>query len=391
MEKTVTEIWYSIQLGEETYNRLRTSLEDLIGFTTARILQSETDGLISINEAQFKRMQDVWKTWLNLQVQGTKWIQRQRQQAINSNILVVQRNKEYIENIPVEHAASAKKWINDGMFNRTNAPAFAENPTLTGVNVAAAPYSYCVLPELIPFSGWDYLQVKKFKSCSCLVTMYGEYIECILRNFMKKLTKQQVSFQIALSDCVHIKQHLETGEVYDRILTSNLMDYILLPDLLKLCSEMLNHSNEYATIITETITWIELCPQGDITWPLNQIKILMLLKIAMEDTKRSPFAEDDSGVSVVEYLDNSCEFVDLLRALFYTDRLKKMTGDFPTTSKTCPIPITKELGNEFQLCLRDGVRNENRIVFFRPAINRRRVTIVDGFERYLEWVPLQKK
>ena len=116
----------------------------------------------------------------------------------------------------------------------------------------------------------------------------------------------------------------------------------------------------------------------------------MLVKIAMEDTKRLSFAEDDGRMSVIEYLDNSCEFVDLLRALFYTDRLKKMTGDFPTISKTCHIPITKELGNEFQLRLRDGVRNENRIVFFRPAINRRRVTIVSGRERYLEWVPLQK-
>ena len=221
--------------------------------------------------------------------------------------------------------------------------------------------------------------------------MYGEYIECILRNFMKKLQKQQVSFQIVLSDCVHVQRHLETGEVYDRILTSNLMDYILLPDLLKLCSEMLNHSNEYSTIITETVAWKDFCPRGDLAWPANQIKVPVLLKIAMEDTGRSSFADADAGTSVIEYLDNSREFYDYLRALFYARHLKRMTGDFPTTSKTCPIPITKELGNEFQLRLRDGIQNENRIVFFRQAINRRRVSsFLSGFDRFLEWVPLQK-
>ena len=125
-----------------------------------------------------------------------------------------------------------EKWVEDGVVKRSRSQTFAENPTLTVADRVAryAPYSYQVQTDLVPFAGWDYLEVKKFKSSNCLVTMYGEYIECILRNFMAKLSKQQVSFQIALCDCMDIKQHLEEETVYDRILTSNLMDYLFLPN-----------------------------------------------------------------------------------------------------------------------------------------------------------------
>ena len=392
VEKPMTEIWYSILLTQETYELLRTSLEELISFTSAQNLLSKTAGLISVDEMHFKQLRRVWKTWLGLRVQGTKWIQKQRKEANNSEIEFVARNSGYIENVPAEHASAVKKWIDDGVFKRTQGPTFAENPTLTGTDRAAryAPYSYGLQPELFPFSGWDYVHVKKFKSSNCLVTMYGEYIECILRNFMKKLSMQQMSFQIALCDCMKIKQHLEMGTVCDRILTSNLMDYVFLPNLLKLCSQILNHDNHNATIITETILWArDIMPEGDMPWPSNTLQLPRLEKFGFEDTKRSSFGID-GGTSVSEYLDNSSEFLDYLRAMFYAYRLKELGGNGSTNQKPT-IPVIKELGNEFQLRLRDGIRNENRIVFFRPAINRRRVTIVTGMERYLEWVPLQKK
>lgn len=320
-------------------------------------------------------------------MQGTNWIQKQREKELKSDIEYVARNAAYIQNVPVQHANTLKKWLEDGIFKRSESSTFAENPTLTGTDRTArfAPYSYQVQPGLVPFAGWDYLQVKKFKSSSCLVTMYGEYIECILRNFMERLSKQQVSFQVALCDCMDIKQHLEEDSVYDRILTSNLMDYVFLPSLLDLCSQMLNHDNHHATIITETMLWSEeIMPAADVKFPPKNLLIPKLVKIALEDTKRSSFA-NDGGTSVIEYLDNSWEFFSYLRALFHANCLKK-DGKGGAT-----IPVIKELGNEFQLQLRDGIQNENRIVFFRFAVNRRRVTIVSGRERYLEWIPMQKK
>ena len=58
------------------------------------------------------------------------------------------------------------------------------------------------------------------------------------------------------------------------------------------------------------------------------------------------------------------------------------SGAYFSSSK---LPNLKGLGKEFQLRLRDGQRNENRIVFFKQAINRRRVTMITGHERYMEW------
>ena len=380
----MTEIWYSILLSETTYKSLRISLQELIHLASAQNLQSKTAGLITIDEIQFKQLQEEWKKWLGLQVQGTTWIQKQREDVINSDMAIVTQNSAYIENVPAEHANAVKKCIDDGIFKRTEAPTFAENPTLTGVDLAArdAPYSYGIPPGEYPFPGWDYLEVKKFKRYSCLVTMYGDYIECILRNVMEKLSKQQVSFQIVLSDCMDIKQHLEVDTVYDRILTSNLMDYVFLPHLLNLCSEMLNHDNHHATIITETIGWAdEIMPEGGLLFPSNKLQIPKLTKMDFEDTK------DGRKSMIIEYLDNSSEFYNYLRAMFYAHRLKIM-AESGSTNQQPRVPVIKELGNEFQLRLRDGIRNENRIVFFRPAINRRKVTILSGMERYLEWIPL---
>ena len=63
--------------------------------------------------------------------------------------------------------------------------------------------------------------------------MYGAYIENVLRAVVKKLSTKQVYFQVILCDCLAIGQYIEEETKYDRILTGNLMDYIILPRLLK--------------------------------------------------------------------------------------------------------------------------------------------------------------
>ena len=101
-------------------------------------------------------------------------------------------------------------------------------------------------------------------------------------------------------------------------------------------------------------------------------------RIVMQDTNNPTFA-CDGGTTFREYLDNSHELQDYLRALFFVYHKRCGAGTFK-------LPTLKELGNEFQLRLRDGFRNKNRIVFFKQAVNRRRVTMITGLERYMEWV-----
>ena len=391
--KMVTELWYSIPLSEQTYKYLAKTLEELIDIRSAEDLKSRTSELINIAEDHLKKLKGVWKRWLHLRVKGTDWILRQRIENMRKYESKYKFDPGYIQTIPKRHAISARKWIEDGDFRRTDleVPAFAENPTLTGYDHGYHPssvdglYSYAVQWDGLPFCGWDYLQTKRFKDSSCLVTMFGEYIEHILQRLKNTLSKNQVKFQVVLCDCVHIKNHLETNTHYDRILTSNMMDYIILPVLLELCSHLLNHSNSCATIITETLTWA-----GDFGQPIRSSKSKMI-RIAEADVRRYPGFENGhpKPAGFQEYVDDSWDFCNYLRALFNAYQLKKRMATQDSTR--LKVPITKELGKEFKLRLRDCFRNENKIVFFKMSANRRTVSSVEGDERFLEWIPLDKE
>ena len=307
----------------------------------------------------------------------------------------------YFTAIPQQHMKSARKWMEDGLFLRTEKPAFAENPTLTGYDVKndyrpdSPVYSYCVTSDILPFTGWDYLEVKKFSRVNSLITMYGAYIENILRAVMKKMSTQQVSFQIILCNCLVVERHIEEETKYDRILTSNLMDYIMLPRLLEICSRKLNHENSFATIVTETHNWTrDFCSEASFSnsmqMSLNmKAQWFKLTKTALEDTNN--LRQLDGGNARREYLDNSAEFIDFIRALFHAFSVGKRRYDAADPIDIPKVPIVKVLGNEFQLKLRDGFRNENRIAVFKMAVNRRRVTMIDGLEHILEWVSLHSE
>ena len=297
----------------------------------------------------------------------------------------------YFTAIPRQHKKSVKKWMEDGRFLRSGMPAFAENPTLTGYNIKdsrpAYSYSYCISSDTLPFTDWDYLEVKKFNHVSSLITMYGAYIENVLRAVMKKLSTKQVSFKVILCDCLVIEQYVEEETKYDRILTSNLMDYIFLPRLLEICSRKLNHENPFATIVTETQNWTrDFCPEAYFsTYTFDP----HVIRTAEQDVKNP--RKVDGANSCIEYVDNSAEFIDFIRALFHAYSVEKRRHDDAGPTEKPEIPTVKVLGNEFQLKLRDGFRNENRIAVFKMAVNRRRVTMTTGAQRVLEWVSLHSE
>ena len=329
-------------------------------------------------------------------VKGTTWIQQERGAVFSLAPDSLGGIESYYNCIPQEHVKSAKKWMGDGLFLRNQMPPFAENPTLTGYcpQDRSKPYFYCIPSDVLPFRGWDYIQVKKFKFKDSLVTMYGAYIENLLKMVMRKLCNKQVYFQILLCDCMGIERYIDKKTKYDRILTSNLMDYIILPDLLKVCSEKLNHGNTYATIVTETQNWSrDICPDVELDDFSNALALFSGPgETALKDTKNRQLVKD-GGVGFVEYIDNSTDFIDLLRALFYayTSR-KEFRGRHNSSDlESQKVPTLKVLGNGFKLQLRDCFRNENRIAHFKIAVNRRRVTMITGYERILEWIPLQSE
>ena len=147
---------------------------------------------------------------------------------------------------------------------------------------------------------------------------------------------------------------------------------------------MLNRENPFATLITDSVNWHIFCPEADVSMlpDTTPEQTAYFSRIVMQDTK-DPVLANDGGTTFREYLDNSHELRDYLRATFYLYRKRQEAW----TSRQSKVPNFKELGNEFQLRLRDGFRNENRIVFFKQAVNRRRVTMITGLERYMEWAP----
>ena len=381
----ITEIWYSLSLSEKTYNYLCASLNGLLQLKSASDFKFATCGLIIVDDSHFKKLQEIWRKWLHVKVEGTKIIANRREEAMKADSGSFFGKINYYNCIPREHVASAKKYMEDGGFRRTSKCSFAENSTLTGPPIMCedAPFTYAVPTSVLPFVGWDYIEVEKFKHNKSLVTMFGNYIEHKLSCFMEKLTSKQVSFDIILGDCLKIDEYLKKEEKYDRILTSNLMDYILLPELLRTYSDKLNRDNPFSTLITECQNWVNFCPDADVSMMpfTTPVQTAHFRDIVMQDTN-DPVLANDGGTTFREYLDNLNEWQDYLRALFYVFHKRYNSG----RSGSSKLPILKDLGSEFQLRLRDGARNENRIIFFKPVVNQRRVTMITGLERYLEWV-----
>ena len=235
MSNIVTEIWYSSLLSEKTYNYMVASLEGLLRLEGSADLKSATDGLVSLSENHFKELKDVWKRWLDLRVEGTSDIRKQRAEAMNADSGSFIGKINYYNCIPPEHVATAQRYMDDGVFQCTKNCSHAENPTLTGPHYCSkdGPYKYLPPTNVLPFTGWDYIEVKKYQHMECVVTMYGNYIASKISSFMEKLTSKQLDFDIIFGNCLKIEEFLRKDMTYDRIMTSNLMDYILLPELLR--------------------------------------------------------------------------------------------------------------------------------------------------------------
>jgi hypothetical protein len=63
-------------LSEKTYNYLCASLRGLLSLKGAEDIESATGGLISLNENHIEEFKEVWKGWLDLQVEGTSSIRK---------------------------------------------------------------------------------------------------------------------------------------------------------------------------------------------------------------------------------------------------------------------------------------------------------------------------
>ena len=332
---------------------------------------------MKMDKRQYQKLSKVWCTWLQLSSREGGWITEAR-----NIVLREKKNPQdlYLAAIPMAHNESASNWFSDGILlpkeSRKELPR--ENFTLTGSDFTHSrnegDFEYKLKASALPFSGWDYKDVRQWGHSASVLKMYSEYVSHVLEKCALKLATGQVKFHFLLCDCKEIASFLPPYRKYDRITTSNTADYVPLPKLLDTCKPLLNLSNPSSVIITEFMNWVELT---NLKKEADRLAISMphsLRRNVLEDTGNGAIAFSKEYRSFVEYQDQSAEFIKFLRASL------QMFEDGPNLRRTW-----KSLADHNGLIARDFLRCQNQVFPARWMMNGRRVTKMNGFEKTVEW------
>ena len=148
----------------------------------------------------------------------------------------------------------------------------------------------------------------------------------------------------------------------------------------------LNRSNPHAVLLTETINMPNVLPE--IVEKLPNSCSDLLHERAVKDTQDPEMVFSSGNSTVIEYLNLSGEFVMYLRASLLVSCTEKELAAFDRKKK---IPSVKSLARSLGLYLRDFIRNENTVFPFKWAVNCRRVNMMRGYIRTLEWKLISTK
>ena len=383
---TMVRAWYSVCISEEDFAFLTSALQDLV---TADELGTLTGGLMEVSADQLSQLKSVWITWLRLSRRKGPWVEELRHETHSSDSERDDGLSRYIHAIPKEHRQSTQHFLDTGIFHSSTQTAklTRQNFTLTGRGfhrfTANAEFHYSIPPDVLPFTGWDYKAIKK-NGChsASLPKMYTSYLTQILQKCLEKFSSDQVNFHFILCDVLNIEASLPTDLRYDRITTSNLWDYCPLTVLLTKFRGVLHESNPHAVLLTETDNW----PRNFMPEIIHVLPYLSgldeLCNRALKDTENFELTHLSGLSTVVEYLNLTSQFNMILRASLLASSTDKELASFRRKKR---IPSVKSLASSLELHLRDFIRNENTVFPFRWALNCRRVVMLRGYERALEW------
>ena len=386
MVGTVVRVWYSVCISEQDFAFLTSALQDLVAATELRTL---TGGLMEVSADQLSQLKSVWNTWLHLSQRKGKWVEELRHKMNSSDLEREDGVSHYMHAIPKEHRMSTQHFFDTGIFHSStnDRELTRQNFTHTGQgalrSTASPDFHYSIPPAVFPFTGWDYKAIKK-TGChaASLPKMYTIYLTQILQRCLEKLSSDQVKFHFILCDFLNIEAFLPTDLRYDRITTSNLWDYSPLTTLLTKFKGFLNESNPHALLLTETTSWSQRF-MPEIVHELPYVfDIDDLCNRALKDTGNFELTHLSGLSTVVEYLDFTGQFNMFLRASLLASCTDKELASFRRKKR---IPSVKSLASSLSLHLRDFIRNENTVFPFRWALNCRRVVMLGGYERALEW------
>ena len=341
---------------------------------------------MSATADHFKALKRVWQTWFDLSSRKGAWVTEGRRMMFARDDDAVYGIQSFLAEIPQQHKLSAREWWEDGILlpKKSRKGAKRENVTLTGSNGlnASEPdvaFNYCIPSDCLPFGSWDYRDANGFCAIPSLLEMYSKYVDHVLAACATRLVSGQVKLQYILSDCLDMRPFLPDGLAFDRVLTTNLSDYIPLTTLLELGRPLLNRDNPSAVIVTESCNWSNHDPEIK-TKLLMESALHVHAERALQDTGNAAIANSIGRIGFTEYYDLSDEFMMFIRACL-------LTPDMDDVSRgKRRVPSSKAMALKHGLVLRNFLRYENRVFPFRWPINCRRVTQLNGLERAVEWV-----
>ena len=342
---------------------------------------------MSATADHFKALKRVWQTWFDLSSRKGAWVTEGRRMMFDRDANAVYGIQSFLAEIPQEHRRSTKEWLEDGILlpKKSRKGAKRENVTLTGsigLNASGpdVAFNYCISSGCLPFTSWNYRDAKEFCAIPSLLEMYSKYVEHVLAACATRLVSRQVKLHCILSNCLDMQPFLPDGLAFDRILTTNLSDYIPLTTLLELGRPLLNRANPSSVIVTETMNWLERNQE-------TQMKMMMETALhvhaerALQDTGSAAIANSQCKMCFIEYYDLGPEFLRYIRVCLLSSDLNKARGKMEKW-----LPTSKAMALKLGLVSRNFLRNENRVFPFRWPLNCRRVTQMIGSERAVEWV-----
>ena len=360
------------------------TLQELIH---APSLDALTNGAIKIEQDHLHILIHVWRTWLDLSSREGDWITEARRKTFENDPGSKEGIDLYLKEIPKEHKKSALDWFANGILLRKGSQKELprENVTLTGSPAALNEvgwsyiFSYIMDSSLIPFSSWDYNDVKQHFHCDSLLKMYSQYVSHVLEKSAIKMATGQVKFYFLLCNCMEMVPFLPPDLRYDRVTTSNIADYVPLTSILDMCKPLLNKVNPSAVIITEFKNWTGYINLNEkVLHHFSQLPQSFRQKM-LEDTQNPAIANSKGKVAFVEYHDYSKEFIQFLRAAI-------LVADHKPADKRNRLRKWRSVADHNGLIARDFLRCKNRVFPAKWMHNRRRVTMMNGFDRAVEWI-----
>ncbi|XP_071801505.1 uncharacterized protein [Asterias amurensis] len=399
IESSLTTIWYSVHITKKEYDLIKTSLDELIEMTPQRLTEV-TQGLVKVQGEDLTVMSQVWEKWRSLECEREKTssinLRKQRKELIDEETVQKYGKDKIFIYTNCSQSSNAdkqiKEWFDHGMFlpkeKKQELMSF-DNPTLTGcaADFPKKPsqkdyaFVYCIRAFLHPFRVWDCLRMRESETRPdpTPMEMYHNYITKLLKKVKSFIQNGRLFIQVSLAYCMGFPSVHNSLKMpnYDRIFTSNIADYVGFAKLLQDFKPLLNSSNHYSVLVTETLIWTHFLPQADCQPEDTEYE--SCIESYCLDTGRDlgNHSFDIGRDNRLEYFDNAPHFIAYLRAQIMAGGL----GVQPLTY----LPSFGEVMKYNGLQMRDFRKKLNRHVPFQYRVNARDLTLISATERAVEW------